>query len=392
MIYTIYPQLDTTIYEKSKTKNTGLDGILEIGHEAVMITQATSSCYNSRILMKFNLDNLETKINAGQISSASYYLSLRSAEATEIPFEYLVYAYPISASWYNGTGRFSNSPTQTDGASWQYRTSKVVGIEWDIPPAVDSYEWDEISDSWIDADILFGTNLSIYVTSSYCTNEGGATWWNFDGLECTQSFSYESSDIYMNVTPIISKWITGSGRLDNDGMVLMFSREMETSNQSISSLKFFATDSNTIYVPRLHVIWDDSSFVTGSLVQADFDNISVFPKLKKYYATTEKAKIYVNAFERYPQKAYTTQSYYTKNYYLPSSSYYEVRDAHTDEIILPFHTTGTKISCDAGGSYLNLWMDGFQPERFYRLVIKAETDGGDNVQIFDNNYYFKVTR
>lgn len=392
MIYTIYPQLDTTIYERAKTKNTGLDGILEISHETVMVTQATSSCYNSRILMKFNLDNLESKVNAGQITSASYYLSLRSAEATEIPFEYLVYAYPISASWYNGTGRFSNSPIQTDGASWQYRTSKVVGVEWDIPPTVSNYEWDEISSTWVDADLLFGTNLSIYVTSSYCTNEGGGTWWNFDGLECTQSFSYESSDIYMNITQIVSKWITGSGRLDNDGMILMFSRDIETSNQTLSSLKFFATDSNTIYVPRLHVIWDDSSFTTGSLTPADLDNVSIYPKLKKYYATAEKAKIYVNAFERYPQKAYTTQSYYTKNYYLPSSSYYEIRDAHTDEVVIPFHTTGTKLSCDANGNFLNLWMDSFQPERFYRLVIKTEEDGGDNVQIFDNNYYFKVTR
>jgi hypothetical protein len=26
------------------------------------------------------------------------------------------------------------------------------------------------------------------------------------------------------------------------------------------------------------------------------------------------------------------------------------------------------------------------------VVIKIETDNGDNVQIFDNNYYFKVVR
>lgn len=392
MIYTLYPQLDTTIYERSKTKNTGLDGILEIGHEATLISQLTASCYNSRVIMKFNLDNLESKVNSGMITSASYYLSMRSAEATEIPFEYKVYAYPLSSSWYNGTGRFSNTPLQTDGASWQYRTSKVVGVEWDIPPAIDIYEWDEISDTWVDADILFGTNLSIYVTSSYCTYEGGGTWWNFDGLECTQSFSYESSDIYMNVTQIINKWITGSGRLANDGMILMFSRDIETSTQTLNSLKFFSTDSNTIYVPRLHVIWDDSSFTTGSLEPADMDNVTIYPKLKKNYASAEKAKIYVSAFEKYPRKAYTTQSYYTKNYYLPSSSYYEIRDAHTDEVIIPFNEVGTKISCDSEGNYLNLWMDSFQPERFYRLVIKTEADGGTDVKLFDNNYYFKVTR
>jgi hypothetical protein len=115
-------------------------------------------------------------------------------------------------------------------------------------------------------------------------------------------------------------------------------------------------------------------------------------RLKKYYSETEKAKIRVYANQRYPQKTYTTQSYYTEKYYLPTSSYYEIRDAHTDEIILPFNQNGTKLSCDADGNYFNLWMDSFQPERFYRVVIKVETDGGDTVQIFDNNYYFKVIR
>jgi hypothetical protein len=80
------------------------------------------------------------------------------------------------------------------------------------------------------------------------------------------------------------------------------------------------------------------------------------------------------------------------NKFLPTSSYYEVRDAHTDEIILPFNTTGSKISCDSSGNYFNLWMNSFQPERYYRILIKTETSGGNAVQLFDNNYYFKVTR
>ena len=106
----------------------------------------------------------------------------------------------------------------------------------------------------------------------------------------------------------------------------------------------------------------------------------------------EKPKIKIHANKRFPQKSYTTEAYHLTNYYLPSSSYYEVRDAHTDEIILPFDYTGSKISCDGTSSYFNLWMNSFQPERFYRIVLKVETSGGDNVQIFDNNYYFKVTR
>ena len=388
MIYTIYAQKDATIYERTESLNTGTDQILELKHEYV-----ESKIYNSRFLIKFDTSDIESKVNSGKISSnAKYYLSLRTAEVREIPQEYKIYAYPLSSSWVNGTGKYFNKPITTDGVSWKYRTSKTVGTEWNIPPAIQNLEWDEVSDSWVDANLLFGINLSANVTSSYFTNEGGGTWWTFNGAECTQSFSFESSDVYMDVTPIVNKWITGSGRFENDGFIIKFSNELESSVETITNLKFFGADSNTIYIPRLHVVWDDSTFNTGSLSQIDTENLVLAVKLKKYYTENEKAKIRVHAYNRYPQKTYTTQSYYTQTYYLPSSSYYEVRDAHTDEIILPFNTSGSKLSCDSEGNYFNLWMDSFQPERFYRIVVKVESEGGNNVQIFDNNYYFKVTR
>ena len=392
MIYSIFAQRDATIYERQYTMNTGVDSLLEILHQT---PSSGSSIYNSRILLKFDVSDIESKVNSGKISqNAKYYLSLITADVREIPQEYKIYAYPLSSSWTNGTGRYTeNVPYTMDGVSWKYRTSKKTGIEWDIPPTVSNYEWDTLSQTWVDANILFGVNLAANVTSSYFTNEGGGTWWDYDNLECTQSFSFESSDVYMDVTNIVKKWITGSGRFENDGMIIKFSNEIESSPDDLSTgLKFFGTDSNTIYVPRLNIVWDDSEFITGSLNPIPEDNLNLNVKLKKFYAEKEKAKIRIYANTRYPQKNYTTQSYQTINYYLPSSSYYEIRDAHTDEVILPFDYTGSKISCDGTSSYFNLWMDSFQPERFYRVVVKVESDGGDNVQIFDNNHYFKVTR
>ena len=389
MIYALYAQKDATIYERTETKNTGLDSLLELSHELV----GSSSKYNSRILMKFDFTEVEERINANKISqNAKYYLSMKSAYVAEIPQEYTVYAYPLSSSWTNGTGRFFNTPVTTDGVSWRYRTAKSVGTEWDIPPTIANYEWDTLSQTWVDANILFGVNLSANVTSSYWSKEGGGTWWDYDNLECTQSFSFESSDLYMDITQIAKKCVTGSGRFENDGLILKFGDEIEGSTQTLNSLRFFGTDSNTIYVPRIHVIWDDSTFVTGSLSQISVDNLNINLKLKKFYSQDEKARIRIYANKKYPQKNYTTQSYQTINYYLQSSSYYQILDAHTDEVIIPFDTVGTKISRDGTGSYFNVWMNSFQPERFYRIALKVETDGGDTVQIFDNNYYFKVTR
>lgn len=389
MIYTLYAQKDATIYERTESKNTGLDSLLELSHELV----GSASRYNSRILMKFDFTDVQSRINTGKISqNAKYYLSMKSAYVQEIPQEYTIYAYPVSSSWTNGTGRFFNTPVTTDGVSWKYRTSRAVGTEWDIPPTLVNLEWDEISQTWVDAAILFGANLSANVTSSYWSKEGGGTWWDYDNVECTQSFSFESSDLYMDISQIAKKWVTGSGRFENDGIILKFSDEIEGSLQNLTSLRFFGTDSNTIYVPRVHVVWDDSSFVTGSLPILSEENTNLNVKLKKNYSQDEKAKIRIYANQKYPQKTYTTQSYHTVNYSLPSSSYYKILDAHTDEVIIPFDSTGTKISCDGTSSYFNLWMNSFQPERFYRVAIKIETDGGDTVQIFDNNHYFKVTR
>lgn len=391
MIYTIYPQFDASIYESVEEMNTGIDSLLELSHLTV-VGATSSSKYNSRILLKFDVSDIESRVNSGKISSnAKYYLSLRTAGAFEIPQEYKIYGYPISGSWINGTGKVFNTPSTTDGVSWKYRSSKTVGTLWNVSPATSSYEWDEISDSWVDANLIFGS-ISANVESAFTSVSGGGTWWDFDNVECTQSFSFQSSDVFMNISPIVKKWITGSGRFENDGLIVKFDNTIETSADQLASLKFFSTDSNTIYAPRLYIIWDDSSFSTGSLTPVSFDETVLNVKLKKSYAEGEKAKIRIYANTRYPQKQYTTQSYYTKNYYLPTSSYYEIRDAHTDEIILPFDTTGTKISCDGTSSYFNIWMNSFQPERFYRVVIKTETNGGDISQIFDNHYYFKVSR
>jgi hypothetical protein len=392
MIYSIFANRDATIYERQYTMNTGIDPLLELSHET---PGSGSSIYNSRILVKFDMSDVENRINSGKISqNAKYYLSLITADIREIPQEYVIYAYPLSSSWTNGTGKFVNLPYTTDGVSWRYRTSKTVGTEWDIPPTVDSLEWDEVSQTWIQDDGIWGNNTpTATVTSSYFTHEGGGTWWDYDNLECTQSFSFQSSDIYMDVTNLARRWVTGSGRFENDGMILKFSNEIESSPDNLlNSLKFFGTDSNTIYVPRLNIVWDDSEFITGSLQPVAEDNMNLNVKLKKFYGEKERSKIRIYANSRYPQKNYTTTAYQTVNYYLPSSSYYEIRDAHSDEIILPFDYTGSKISCDGTSSYFNLWMDSFQPERFYRVVIKVEREDGDNVQIFDNNNYFKVVR
>ena len=85
-----------------------------------------------------------------------------------------------------------------------------------------------------------------------------------------------------------------------------------------------------------------------------------------------------------------TTSNYLNTAYLPESSYYSVRDADTDEVIIPFDTEYTKLSADSTGMYFDLFMEGFQPERYYKLMFRS--DNNEGTQIFDEDYFFKIIR
>ena len=59
-------------------------------------------------------------------------------------------------------------------------------------------------------------------------------------------------------------------------------------------------------------------------------------------------------------------------------------------MVFDYDTTFTKISADNTSNYFDIYMDGLQPERYYRLLIKTEIDG--TTTIVDNDQIFKVVR
>ena len=48
----------------------------------------------------------------------------------------------------------------------------------------------------------------------------------------------------------------------------------------------------------------------------------------------------------------------------------------------------TQISADAESNYFDIYMNGLEPERYYKLLIKTNIDG--STKIYDDNYYFKI--
>jgi hypothetical protein len=65
-----------------------------------------------------------------------------------------------------------------------------------------------------------------------------------------------------------------------------------------------------------------------------------------------------------------------------------VKDLDTDEFVINFDNQYTQISSDAEGNYFDVYMNGLEPERYYKVLIKTIIDG--STIIFDDQYYFKV--
>lgn len=351
MQYNIFAQRDASLYEIYPTRNTGRDSILELTKIACGSLYEGNSYgvnYNSRILIQFNINELT---NVGISQNAKYYLNLRCAESSELPYEYTIYTYPVSQSWDVGIGNYNSTPPITEDVSWTYRINKG-----------------STQTAW-------SASGGTYYTSSVAS----------------QSFAFAEPDIRIDVTDIVKQWLSGS--IPNNGFIIKRSDADETSGDILGSLKFFSVDTNTIYIPKLEAVWDDSTFNTGSLTEINDDNMVIyFKNLQAYYREASNVKLRMGVRPAYPALTYSTSSNYLINYYLPSSSYYSVKDTVTEETIIPFDTNYTKVSCDSNGSYINLKLNTFLPERFYRIIIKTVQDGGDRTLIHDNGYYFKVVR
>ena len=377
MYYHIFTDRDTTLYEKYPTQNVGADEILsltKIASGSLLEGFYQSNTYNSRILLDFSsqLVEISRSIVKGEIpvpgiaaNSSSFFLSLKSMDANSLPISYSIVAYPVSESWQNGTGRFDDIPFAKDGATWNYRTTNNT---WASGSAIKSGGGG-------------GT-----------TEEGGGTWYTGSGYEATASFNYQSPDLKLNITNIVNKWFTNT--IPNNGIIIKRPTIDEISGDVFGTLNFFSRDTHTIYMPKLEVAWNDSNLAgTGSHTELSDDNITIyFKNLKSEYTENTKTKLRVVGRKTYPSKTYSTASFYSSIDRLPTSSYYSVKDAVTEETIIPFNDTFTQISCDTTGNYFNIRLNSFLPERTYRFIIKTVHDGGDNTRYFDNGFYFKVVR
>lgn len=366
-VYKIFPEKDTFISSETPTGNAGKDEIIEIGG----YSDTTGTGETNRILIQYSTSEIRDVI-ANKIGTGSYSasLGLYLADAYEVPVNYNLYAYPVYGAWDNGVGKFGDIPTNTTGVSWKY---KKAG----------------------EADAWTTTGFAANTTGSFLTGStpGGGNWYTTVGgnsQEFTQSHALNSTnDVDINVTKAIQ--LFNAGTIDNNGFILKLPNDLEYNTTSSIRFKYYGVDTNTIYPPFLAFKWDDSTYNTGSLSVLS-NNISIInlTNNKGKYTDVGKQRFRISARPKYPVRLFTTSSAYLTNYALPSASYWGLRDENTEEMVIDFDTQFTKVSCDVNGSFFDVYMDGLQPERYYRILVKTTLDGSTTV--VDNQNIFKVVR
>ncbi|MDB2399638.1 hypothetical protein N9W01_00070 [bacterium] len=285
----------------------------------------------------------------------------------------------------------STSPTST----FQARQSGEYLLRWSFfgsGSAQYSASLDNVRINSSDHDTSGSVFTDIYYDANWITNEGGGTWYTasfHNGSHYKQSFDKYTSNLDVEVTEYVDEWLDSTR--SNNGLIIKKSKVDEQSTKKFGSIKFFSSDTNTIYPPVLEARWDDSSFDTGSLDPLSGDDIILYVKnLATEYKETSKGKIRVFGRDRFPTRTFSTTSNYKLVKYLPTTSYYSVVDADTEQVIIPFDTNYTKLSCDSEGNYFNFWFNGLQPERFYKFVFRVDLNG--TTKYYDDNFYFKVVR
>ena len=388
-VYKLFPTKDATLYSILPNMNTGLDEIIE--------ATETSFAHNdpnpqtSRFLINFSEDEiddvLDNKIGINGTSSKLLDNTLWQANlqcfiatSTGLQSNTTVECYPVYGDWNMGTGRYLDEPEQTNGTSWIWKTySGSVGGQW------------------------LTSSFPSFITASYNTAyapAGGGNWFtgstvawfnsNTYPISASTTFGfYDTKDLNLNVTNIIRARYTGS--VSQDGFIVKQLTEFIYDQEVQPELKYFSRDTHTIYPPSLQFSWRDYTWNSGSSSMEILNTLPATITLAQnpgiFYPQSYN-RFRINARPTYPPQLWQTSSIYTNNYYLPTSSYWAIKDLDTNEMVIDFDTQYTQLNADSSSSYFDIYMNGLEPERYYAILIKSNIAG--TIQVFDDQYYFKV--
>jgi len=366
-VYKIFPDRDATLYSAYPNMNTGDDAILEVSNLNPALQHSPRV---ARALIDFRQEEIQniidTKISSsvGGLGEEEWvaYLKLYIAEASGLNHDVDLEVALVSGSWQNGSGQYNDKPQSQNGVSW----------------------------NWLD------------YSGSNAWNTPGGDIRDVSSLnqEFTQSFdSRNIRDINIEIRDLVDilrgeDAVVQYGNLLSVGqdtimVKLSGSAEFKSGSAHQPQIKFFSVDTNTIYPPQLEFRWNDFVYETGSLNEIDTSDIflSIDNNPGTFYSSSVN-RFKVNVRPEFPVRTFKTSSVHTINHYLPTASYYAIKDLDTNEYVIDFDKKYTKISCDSDGNYFDVYMNGLQPERYYKILLQTTISGSTIVK--DEDYIFKV--
>lgn len=389
--FKIFPIKDAFISTEKPESNTGRDELLEVGGYPTGIYGQTN-----RALIQFDTEEIKQVLTDAGVTmpipigdtqgynfKANLHLYLNYANA--LPVGYTVNVHPLAESWEEGVGKFGDVPANISGCTWKNRL------------AGSNNPWNTTAEQITQTSgngFTLETN-ELHTTSSFKdAPTGGATWYYTAGtafipLSGSQTFNKNSSnDLEVDVTRTIAYYM--NNHLTNNGFLVKLQDELEFNESSSINLKYYGEDTNTIYPPSLEVQWVDYSHNTTLSEVTDSDIVVSVKNNKGTYTDEGKQRFRLHVRPQNPPRTFTTSSAYSINYTLPTSSYWGIKDENTEEMVFDYDSDYTKLSADDNSNYFDVYMNGLQPERYYRILIKTEIDG--TTTVVDNDQVFKVVR
>ena len=404
MIKFIYPTQSCTLYSNYDILNTGADEILEVASDFT----PTKGPMADRSLLLFSNEDILVDFK----TTNRYILNLRIVQSVELESNVELEAYPVSERWEAGKGRFSDTELLYPGASWLYKN--------------------ENKDTWT-------------TTTPVEYDAGGGSWYDkfYDNeldeesiLDFKFKFETVASDVKIDITQLVSFW--NMSAIENNGIILKFKDDV---SKRCGNVKFFSSNTNTIYRPYIEVggydykfepyiittttknsellsgsldsgsldsgSLDSGSLDSGSLEESTTDNteqtkslesgvmelknkdLHIFiENIKESYSHDGIEKLVVGVRELNPKKNFSNRMRYTGRNITSLDMFFSVLDAETEEIVIDF-SEFTKISCDTNGHYFNFDFSCLSRGRLYKFILKLEYEGIRKK--YDNKLAFMIT-
>ncbi len=447
MIFSYFPTKDNTITNATVngTAKTGSNqGKSEVLDLFVLPAASSSTTYGkSRILMQFNIDELSSSIVAGRIPSSSvqYKLVLKNATHTEtVPESFDINIYPLSRSWDEGSGlsNFDEQLKNSGVSNWVNATSiqawAVTGSDFisDLSASqhFDSGEEDldvDISNivySWLTGgisnngllikmpDVYENGNNELFIKKFFSRHSHVPE--RFPTLQCRWENIYQDDRKNMNYAQSGNLFYYRSiGGTYTDVTGPLFVNIVNSSSTVVQTLTASRNELGVYHVSGVLVNFTSSTsifrdvwfsgasqyftgtftpqYATGSNSFSISDLVLNLSNLKDKYLQDES--VFIRVFARskdYRPAIRKSGSTEPSPFYL-KDSYFEVSNAETEEVLIPFSTGSnkfSKLSYDKDGNYFKFNIQSLP--RFGVYKIKILVNYNSEKLVFDKDWTVKV--